>query len=639
LKDSMTLYMKKLLTFILVCFTALNSFAANKIGVYLVGKIEYKDLESTSKLVDRLIINAFGVSNVDNDYKFNLKKIDCWNEEVTEFRYFPEVDVEKRTKLSKGVLASTKNSSIKFRVTINSEKSFLTTRIREYLDENSSFEMEVVVVGDERIFVTEALDKDVYNEILSTKSYVDKAFKNFFGVNVMNMNYHIEVLKTTACLIKDLHNDKCIDTYDMSAPDSSYSVFSNKISTKEYSSSFILFDVVVTKDKSRLTQKANDVIIRDADRSEHIRFYFCIPKYNLKPGTGRFFDIEGKIVTSDKKPFANVNVELRDVNNKLVETQKTDKNGYVKFVKVDEGMTYTLFIDKSYKEEGLKLTTNADKTVGLFKKSKLGFDYKLLTPMINTLEVVEAKDPSDELMIKIKARIVSVSDKINPIADQVVELRDFQNKVLQTKITNKDGDFEFSDVNIKEIYSVELFEYKEKFKNEKLYISNTKNELVARISKDANGKFAYKTIPADLIYLSDMKSEDISLTVKRQLKLSDNNLIIRDFVFYEVNSVLLSKEAKGTIDKIIKIANENSESKIEIISHTDVRGEGGDNLKLSQKRSEAVLDYFVKSGIDKERLSSIGKGESEPLNSCTDGIPCTEDEYKMNRRTEFRFYK
>ncbi|MBP9068810.1 MAG: OmpA family protein [Bacteroidia bacterium] len=631
--------MKKLLTFILLFFTALNSFAANKIDTYLVGKLEYKDLESSSKLIDRLIVNAFGISNEDNDYKFNIKKIDCWNEEVAEFRYFPEVDVEKRSKLSKGVLTSGKNSSIKFRVTINSEKSFLTARIREYLDDNGSFEMELIVVGEDRMFVTEAVDKDVYNEILTTKTFVDKAFKNFFGVNVMNMNYHIEVLKTTACLIKDLHKLDCAETYDMSGTDSAYNAFSNKISTKEFSSSFILFDVTVTKDKSRLTQKANDVIIRDADRSEHIRFYFCIPKYNLKPGSGRFFDIEGKIVTSDKKPFANVNVELRDATNKLVATQKTDKNGYLKFAKVDEGMTYTLFVDKAYKEEGLKLTTNADKTVGLFKKTKLGFDYKLLTPVINTLEVIEVKDPSDELMIKIKARIVSVSDKINPIADQVVELRDFQNKVLQTKMTNKDGDFEFSDVNIKEIYSVELFEYKEKFKNEKLYISNTKNELVARISKDANGKFAYKTIPADLIYLSEMKSEDVSLTVKRQLKLSDNNLIIRDFVYYEVRSSVISPNAKITLDKIIKIANENKESKIEIISHTDVRGEGGDNLKLSQKRSEAVLEYFVKSGIDKARLNPIGKGESEPLNSCTDGVPCTEDEYKMNRRTEFRFYK
>jgi outer membrane protein OmpA-like peptidoglycan-associated protein len=631
--------MKQLLILTLLLFSIFNSIGSNKIGVYLVSKNEYKDLEAGTKLVDRAIVNAFGVPNEDNDYKFNIKKIDSWNDQVSEFRYFPEVDVENRTKLSKGVLASSKNSSIKFRVTVNSEKSFLTSTIREYLDENSAFEFEIIVVGDDRIFVTEAIDKDVYNDILSTKTFVDKAFKNFFGVNVMNMNYNIEVLGTSACLIKDLNKQECSQTYNMSASDSSYIGFCNKISSKEFSSGFILFDVLVSKDKSRLTQKANDVIIRDADRSEHIRFYFCIPKYNLKPGSGRYFDIEAKVVTSDKKPYANVNVELRDASNKIVASQKTDKDGYIKFFNVDEGMTYTLFIDKSYKEEGLKLTSKADKTVGLFKKGKLGSEYKLLTPVIDTLEVIAVKESTDDVMVKIKARIVSVSDKINPIADQKVELRDFQNKVLQTKMTDKYGDFEFSDVNIKEIYSVELFEYKEKFKNEKLYISNTKNELVARISKDANGKFSYKTIPADLVYLSDMKSEDVSLTLKKQLKLSENIMVIRDLINYDLNSAVISADAKVILNKIIKLANENIESNLEIISHTDSRGEASDNLKLSQKRSDAVVEYFMANGVDKNRLRSIGMGETSPLNSCTDGVSCTEDEYKMNRRTEFRFYK
>jgi len=277
--------------------------------------------------------------------------------------------------------------------------------------------------------------------------------------------------------------------------------------------------------------------------------------------------------------------------------------------------------------------------MGSFKKVKLGSSIKLLTSDLNDMEPIIEPVIPDEFKIKIKARVVSVTDKINPVADQVVELRDFENKVLQTKITNKDGDFEFSDVNVKEIYSVELFEYKEKFKSEKLYLSNTKNELVARISKNADGKFAYKTISADLIYLSDMKTEDVSLTVKNQLKLNYNNLVIRDFVYYDLKSFVLSSQAKLTLDKIINIAKENKESKIEIISHTDTRGEGADNLKLSQKRSDAVLAYFVKNGIEKTRLTSLGKGESDPLNACTDGIPCTEEEYKMNRRTEFRFYK
>lgn len=628
-----------LISFLLIVISLGELRAVVNPRVFLVGKLEYKDLESSNKLVDRAIANTFGASNDQNSYYFNIKKVDASCEAIPEFRYAPDVDAQGKTKLNKFVMAASSNTSIKFKIALNMVKSILNPRVREQMNEDGEFEIEVVVVGDERIFVTEAVGKDVYNEMLDANSFVDKAFKNFFGPNVMNMNYHVEVLTTSACLIKDVNKGECVRTYSVNQKDSMYNDFASNVSSKEYSSAFILFDVLVSKEKSRLIQKANDVIIRDADRTEHIRFYFCIPKENLRPGSGRFFDIEAKIVSNLRKPLAGISVDLKDINNKVVATQKTDDKGYVRFNKVDEGMSYTLFIDKSYKDEGMKVTTKTDKPIGTFQKTKAGFDYKLLTADLNKMEFVEAADPGGEFNLKIKARIVSVTDKINPVANQVVELRDAQNKLLQSKITNNDGDFEFSDVNIKEIYSVELFEYKEKFKSEKLYISNTKNELIARILRDANGKFAYRTIPADLMNMSDMEDEDISLSIKKQLKLNEKNIVIRDFVFYDVNSSVLSDEAKVTLDKIIKIAKENKESGIEIISHTDTRGEGADNLKLSQKRSDSVLEYFVKNGIDKQRLTSIGKGESEPLNSCTDGVSCTEEEYKMNRRTEFKFSK
>ena len=93
------------------------------------------------------------------------------------------------------------------------------------------------------------------------------------------------------------------------------------------------------------------------------------------------------------------------------------------------------------------------------------------------------------------------------------------------------------------------------------------------------------------------------------------------------------------LEKINKIVTENAGFKLEIISHTDCRGESAENLKLSQKRSEAVMAYFIKKNVDSKRLKSVGMGELKPLNNCIDGKQCIEDEYKMNRRTEFKFYK
>jgi len=48
---------------------------------------------------------------------------------------------------------------------------------------------------------------------------------------------------------------------------------------------------------------------------------------------------------------------------------------------------------------------------------------------------------------------------------------------------------------------------------------------------------------------------------------------------------------------------------------------------------------LVAKGVPAERLSAIGKGETELLNQCTDGVKCTEAQHQLNRRTEFKIVK
>jgi outer membrane protein OmpA-like peptidoglycan-associated protein len=57
---------------------------------------------------------------------------------------------------------------------------------------------------------------------------------------------------------------------------------------------------------------------------------------------------------------------------------------------------------------------------------------------------------------------------------------------------------------------------------------------------------------------------------------------------------------------------------------------------LSQKRAQEVEKYILSKGISKQRIKAIGKGETEPLNECSDGVQCTEAEHQRNRRTEFK---
>jgi outer membrane protein OmpA-like peptidoglycan-associated protein len=49
-----------------------------------------------------------------------------------------------------------------------------------------------------------------------------------------------------------------------------------------------------------------------------------------------------------------------------------------------------------------------------------------------------------------------------------------------------------------------------------------------------------------------------------------------------------------------------------------------------------VVDYLVKNGIEQERLTAKGYGESQPVNGCVNGVACTEEQYQANRRTTFK---
>ena len=48
------------------------------------------------------------------------------------------------------------------------------------------------------------------------------------------------------------------------------------------------------------------------------------------------------------------------------------------------------------------------------------------------------------------------------------------------------------------------------------------------------------------------------------------------------------------------------------MSHTDSRGTPADNLELSQKRAQSVVDYLISKGIAADRLQAKGYGESQP---------------------------
>jgi outer membrane protein OmpA-like peptidoglycan-associated protein len=94
-------------------------------------------------------------------------------------------------------------------------------------------------------------------------------------------------------------------------------------------------------------------------------------------------------------------------------------------------------------------------------------------------------------------------------------------------------------------------------------------------------------------------------------------------------------DAAVDLEKIIAVMKQYPNMKVDIRSHTDSRQTHKYNERLSDRRAKSTLEYMVKNGIDRSRLSAKGFGETQLVNGCSDDVPCSEADHQKNRRSEF----
>jgi peptidoglycan-associated lipoprotein len=83
-------------------------------------------------------------------------------------------------------------------------------------------------------------------------------------------------------------------------------------------------------------------------------------------------------------------------------------------------------------------------------------------------------------------------------------------------------------------------------------------------------------------------------------------------IFYDFGKWDLRPESMVSLDKLVETLNDNPNVTIELMSHTDSRDTEEYNQDLSQKRAQSVVQYLIEKGIESERLSPKGYGESNP---------------------------
>ncbi|UFH55451.1 OmpA family protein [Spirosoma sp. KNUC1025] len=111
-----------------------------------------------------------------------------------------------------------------------------------------------------------------------------------------------------------------------------------------------------------------------------------------------------------------------------------------------------------------------------------------------------------------------------------------------------------------------------------------------------------------------------------------NKTFVLENIYYDLDKYNIRPDAAEELDKLVTILKDNPTLKIELGSHTDARASDAYNQKLSQNRAKSAVEYIVSKGIESDRLTYKGYGETQLIIKNAK----TEEEHQRNRRTEFK---
>jgi outer membrane protein OmpA-like peptidoglycan-associated protein len=109
-----------------------------------------------------------------------------------------------------------------------------------------------------------------------------------------------------------------------------------------------------------------------------------------------------------------------------------------------------------------------------------------------------------------------------------------------------------------------------------------------------------------------------------------DDLLTRRRVAFKKGKAELTESSYSLLGILANLAR-NCHARLEIASHSDAEGDSTINLKLTQRRADAVRKYLVQRGVEPEQIDARGYGESQPIadNSTAEGR-------EANQRIEFR---
>ncbi len=256
---------------------------------------------------------------------------------------------------------------------------------------------------------------------------------------------------------------------------------------------------------------------------------------------------------------------------------------------------------------------------------------------IKPLVIEDCKQTIEGLITDIDSKII--------LAKATVVLQDVDKKEIQRVETDGEGKFLFT-VPCEADYII--------IASKEEYLDGTKSlKLFKDRNKINDGSIALKSVAnSDKETLTEeqiaKKREDKIARAKKQERIdhlmekekdvvqdNDRLMIKTDPIYFDYDLWYIRKESKPILNRVIEIMKKYPKMTVEIGSHTDVRASDAYNNILSEKRAASTRRYFISKGIESERVTAKGYGETRPIVRCVPEDSCDEEQHELNRRSEF----
>lgn len=190
-----------------------------------------------------------------------------------------------------------------------------------------------------------------------------------------------------------------------------------------------------------------------------------------------------------------------------------------------------------------------------------------------------------------------------------------------------------------------------------LVLSDGKFNEIKRINADSNGKNNFAVNCGESYYIKTSKSayeaNETKLNISKQsgattqpiqllkkvIPITVGSNIAEAFkikmIYFDLDKSFVRDDAALELEKILDVLKQYRAMKIDVRSHTDSRATTQYNASLSDRRAKATVAWLIKNGIEANRLTGKGYGESTLTNKCADDVQCTDEEHQSNRRSEF----